>query len=75
MTASGSAQLSYWAASTRKTNTTASTKANIAVEPVWSCKNASSVHWWRIACGRLSRTQSSICSMAWPELTPARASR
>ncbi len=44
ITASGSDQLSYWAASTRKTRTTARMKANMAVLPVWSCKSASSVH-------------------------------
>ena len=38
ITASGSDQLSYWAASTRNTSTTASMKANMAVLPVCSCK-------------------------------------
>ena len=51
MTASGSDQLSYWAASTRKTSTTASVKAYIAVLPVWSCSRASSVQSDRIDWG------------------------
>ena len=38
MTASGSDQLSYCAASTRKTNMTASAKTNMAVLPASSCK-------------------------------------
>ena len=37
MTASGSVRLSYWAASTRNTNTTASRKAKMAVLPARSC--------------------------------------
>ena len=44
ITASGSDQLSYWAANTRKTSTTAKRNTNIAVLPVWSCKRANSVH-------------------------------
>ena len=44
MTASGSVRLSYWAASTRNTNTTASTKANTAVLPARCCWKASVVH-------------------------------
>ena len=51
MTARGSDQLSYWAASTRKTSTTARANANIAVLPVWSCSKASSVQTDRIDCG------------------------
>ena len=44
ITASGSVRLSYCAASTRNTNTTASTKANMAVLPALICWNASEVH-------------------------------
>ncbi len=44
MTASGSVRLSNCAASTRNTNTTASTKANIAVLPARNCWKASVVH-------------------------------
>ncbi len=38
MTASGSDQLSYCAASTRKTSTTASTNTHMAVLPVCVCR-------------------------------------
>ena len=44
ITASGSVRLSYCAARTRNTNTTASTKANIAVLPALICWKASVVH-------------------------------
>ncbi len=44
ITASGSVRLSYWAASTRNTNTTASAKAKTAVSPARSCWKASVVH-------------------------------
>ncbi len=54
MTASGSDQLSYWAASTRNTSTTASRNTHMAVLPVWSCNSASSVHSVRIVGGRFS---------------------
>ena len=37
MTASGNVRLSYWAASTRKTKTTASRKAKTAVLPARNC--------------------------------------
>ena len=70
ITASGSDQLSYCAASTRKTRTTARMKANMAVLPVWSCKSASSVHCGRIAWGSSCSTSFSMASIAWPELTP-----
>ena len=53
MTASGSDQLSYCAASTRNTSTTASTNTHMAVLPVWSCSSASSVHSVRIDGGKL----------------------
>ena len=44
ITASGNDQLSYWAASTRNTSTTASMNTSMAVLPVCSCSKASSVH-------------------------------
>jgi hypothetical protein len=44
MTASGRVTLSYCAASTRNTNTTASTKAKAAVLPARICWKASVVH-------------------------------
>ena len=44
ITASGSVRLSNCAASTRNTNTTASTKAKIAVLPARNCWKASVVH-------------------------------
>ena len=70
ITASGSDQLSYCAARTRKTRTTARVKANMAVLPVWSCKSASSVHCGRIACGSSCWTSFSMATIAWPELVP-----
>ena len=48
ITASGNDQLSYWAASTRNTSTTASKNTSIAVLPVCSCSRANSVHSARI---------------------------
>ena len=69
MTASGSDQLSYWAASTRKTSTTASVKAYMAVFPVLQLQEGQfgplAVH--RGGQRRLSRTPC-IRSIAWPEL-------
>jgi hypothetical protein len=76
MTASGSAQLSYWAASTRNTSATARTNTHMAVLPVWSWRKASSVHSVRIDCGRMSGSWA-VCSraaIAWPELVPGPAS-
>ena len=71
MTASGSDQLSYCAASTRNTSTTASRKTNMAVLPAWSCSRASSVHSVRIDGGNGRRDgRAPCCSMASPELTP-----
>src|SRR5580658_6028269 len=75
MTASGSDQLSYCAASTRNTSTTARVNAYIAVEPVCCCKSASSVHSERMACGKEDSVSCSIALIAWPELTPGAALR
>ena len=44
ITASGMVRLSYWAASTRNTNTTASPNAKPDVLPALSCWNARVVH-------------------------------
>ncbi len=70
MTARGRVQLSYCAASTRKTRATASEKAYIAVLPVWSWSRASSVQSVRMAVGMLASATDCMASMAWPELTP-----
>ena len=73
ITASGSDQLSYCAASTRNTSTTASVNANIAVDP--SAAARAPARSIRIAWpgeGWCS-TSRSIASIAWPELTPGAA--
>src|SRR5262245_27244083 len=70
ITANGSDQLSYWAASTRNTSTTANSKTPKAVLPVCNCNNPNSVHSCRIDHSGCSTTISSISSIAWPELTP-----
>src|SRR5205814_4538057 len=68
--ASGSDQLSYWAASVKKTNNTQSGKIKTAVLPAKiSCK-VSSVHSKPIVGGSFSRASRSITAMAWPELMP-----
>ncbi len=75
ITASGSVQLSYWAASTRKTNTTASAKKYMArvaglklqvgqLGPVVSHRTRQF----------LRRRSACIRSTAWPELVPGAAS-
>ena len=70
ITASGSDQLSYWAASTRKTNITARKKTNMAVLP--ACKlqigQLGPVVGHRV--GQLLVGDLCIMSMAWPELVP-----
>ena len=76
ITASGSDQLSYWAASTRNTSTTARTNTSMAVLPVCSCSMASSVH--SVAHGvdeLLCWATCCISAMASPELTPGAARR
>src|SRR5437868_2062648 len=73
MTASGSDQLSYWAASTRNTATTDAKKAKTAVLPACSSRNASSLHS-AFMPGRNSRLASSaITARPSPELTPRAA--
>ena len=74
MTASGSDQLSYWAASTRKTSTTARMKTYKAVLPVWICNSASSVQ--AVCIDWRSPLSVASCSsrMAAPELTPGAGS-
>ena len=44
ITASGSVQLSYWAASTRNTQIAAATNTSSPVLPAWRSCSASSVH-------------------------------
>ena len=66
ITASGSVRLSYCAARTRNTNTTASTKANIAVLPALICWKASVVHSVAKPSGRVSAASLSMMAIAWP---------
>ncbi|MCY1243708.1 hypothetical protein D9M72_567340 [compost metagenome] len=68
--ASGSTQLSYWAASARNTKTTDSAKMNTAVLPVWRSWKASSVHSKVVPCGRIWAASASILSRAVPVETP-----
>ena len=75
MTASGSRQLSYWAASTRNTKTTARKKKYIAELPAWSCRNARSVHSVAIDRGSSLSAISCIKETAWPELGAGRRRR
>src|SRR5262249_57310659 len=74
ITANGSDQLSYCAANTRNTSTTASRNTHMAVLPVWSCSSASSVHSVRIDSGNSRLDTSSRAAMAWPELVSGPAS-
>ena len=74
MTARGSRQLSYWAASTRNTKITARKKKYIAEFPAWSCKKARSVHSVAIDRGSSLSAISCIRETAWPELVPGAAS-
>ena len=57
MIASGSDQLSYWAASTRNTNTTASGKTSLVSRslPARICWKVSSVHSKPMRVGQLAR--------------------
>ena len=70
MTANGSFQLSYWAASTRNTKTTASKKTRVAVLPWLSCMYASSVQSGAIDRGNSWRAISCMSAIASPELVP-----
>ena len=73
MMASGSDQLSYCAASTRKTNSTESAKMKIAVLPVARSWKASSVHSKPMPCGSACRASCSIASSAVPDEMPGAA--
>ena len=70
MTASGSFQLSYWAAKTRNTNTTARMKAYRAVSPAWFWRYVSSVHSNAIARGVAFPAIRSISGTTSPLLVP-----
>ena len=74
ITAKGSDQLSYCAASTRKTRTTASAKTYIAVLPAWSCRYVSSVQSNAIERGNSWSASSRMSVIAWPELVPGAVS-
>ena len=73
MIASGSVQLSYCAARTRKTNSTESAKMKSAVLPVSFCCSASSVHSNDMPGGKAAVARPSIRSSAWPEEIPGAA--
>src|SRR5262249_58201659 len=70
ITARGSDQLSYCAASTRKTSTTARKNTHMAVLPACNWSSASSVHSCRIEEMWLISFSVTSCSalIAWPEL-------
>src|SRR5437660_141126 len=68
MTANGSDQLSYCAASTRNTNTTASAKTKVTVLPAWSCRYVSSVQSNAIDRGNSLPAISCIRATPCPEL-------
>ena len=68
--ASGSDQLSYWAARVRKTNSTQSGKIKTAVLPARISCRVNSVHSKPIVEGRFSAASFSIVAMAWPVLMP-----
>ena len=76
MIASGSDQLSYWAASTRKTMTTAKPKTIIAVLPAWSSRigQLGPLRGHRLEQLAARPAPASI-AIASPELTPAAAAR
>ena len=73
ITASGSVRLSYCAASTRNTNTTARMKANIAVLPALICWKASDVHSVAKPGGSVSAATLSMIAIACPCEYPAAA--
>ena len=67
MTASGSRQLSYLAASTRYTSTVPRPKISRATLPAWTCRKVISVH------SNGTSSSSASCVISWttvPELTP-----
>ncbi len=71
MMASGSVQLSYSAEWVRKTKSTHSGKMNRAVLPAMICLVASARSIRSVmAAGSSASASFSICSTAWPELTP-----
>ena len=70
ITARGSDQLSYWAARTRNTKTTASPKTYIAVLPARFCMRVNSVHSMAIEGSSCRPTTCSMRWIAWPELVP-----
>ncbi len=70
MMANGSVRLSYWAASTRNTNSTHSGNTNCVVLPETSCWYARSVHSKLMPRGKLSVRIFAIAVCACPELKP-----
>ena len=70
MTLSGSDQLSYCAASTRKTSSTQSGKTNTAELPARICWYVSSVHSYFMPGGSELAAIASMAASAWPELKP-----
>ncbi len=73
MMASGSDQLSYWAASARNANSTERMKMKIAVSPVERSWKASSVHSKLMPWGMIWAASFSMMSSASPEETPGAA--
>ena len=69
ITASGSRMLSYCAASSRNTNTTASVNATVAVLPATFSCSAISVHSKPKPVGRLAAIFS-MAAIAWPVEKP-----
>ena len=70
MIASGSTQLSYWAASARNTNTMASANTNSAVLPVMRSCKAISVHSKPWPGSSTLAARFSITLSDWPVETP-----
>jgi hypothetical protein len=66
MMASGKNRLSYFAASTRNTNSTQIGNTRIAVLPAISCWKVSSVHSNAMPLGRVSARMRVIACCAWP---------
>src|SRR3546814_1820512 len=69
MIANGSIRLSNWAASTRKTNSTAAANTIKAALPACFCSNAISVHSAENPGGSLATSESMVAS-AWPDEWP-----
>ena len=67
ITDNGSMMASYWAASTRNTNATASTNTSIPVLPASFSWKAISVHSKLMPAGRRAFARRSIAANAWAD--------